>query len=140
MVRVGYGISIDPNSFRNLRDAYPAIISSQLSGASVVPGGGQRCGTGIPAMPLPDLSQGTILLPAAVGTTTFPAEFNRGYIQSYNLTVERSWPGSYAQAAYVGTRAIRQTANVNINAGGPGRRQCGTRASPSSAAPPTSTC
>ena len=40
VVRAGYGISIDPNSFRNLRDAYPATISSQFSGASIVPGGG----------------------------------------------------------------------------------------------------
>ena len=77
--------------------------------------------TGIPAVPLPDLSQGVIQLPLAVGTQTFPAVFKRGYIQSFNLTVQHEigW-GIVGQAAYVGSRAIRQTANVNINAAGPG--------------------
>ena len=27
VVRAGYGISVDPNSYRNMRDAYPATIS-----------------------------------------------------------------------------------------------------------------
>ena len=120
VVRAGYGISIDPNSFRNLRDAYPATISSQFSGASTWQAAGSLR-TGIPAVPLPDLSQGQIVLPAAVGTQTFPEVFKRGYIQSFNLTAQRDFgAGVIGQAAYVGSRAIRQTANVNINAAGPG--------------------
>ena len=120
VVRAGWGISVDPNSFRNLRDAYPATISSQFSGASTFHAAGSLR-TGIPAVPLPDLSAGTIELPRTVGTQTFPAVFNRGYIKSFNLTVQREiGAGVIAQAAYVGTRAIRQTANVNINAAGPG--------------------
>ena len=39
VIRTGGGISIDPNSFRYLRDAYPATISSQFSGAHQLPGG-----------------------------------------------------------------------------------------------------
>jgi hypothetical protein len=120
VARAGYGVSIDPNSFRNLRDAYPATISSQFSGASTLQAAGSLR-TGIPEVPVPDLSQGAIELPRAVGTQTFPRVFNRGYIQSLNLTVQREMgAGFVAQAGYVGTRAIRQTANVNINAGSPG--------------------
>ncbi len=120
VVRAGYGISIDPNSFRYLRDAYPAVISSQFSGASTFQAAGSLR-TGIPSVPLPDLSQGVIDLPRAVGTQTFPRVYNRGYIQSFNLTVQHDiGAGFVAQAAYVGSRAIRQTANVNINAAGPG--------------------
>jgi len=120
VARVGYGISVDPNSFRNLRDAYPATISSQFSGASTLQAAGSLR-TGIPAVPVPDLSQGVIELPRAVGTQTFPAVFNRGYIQSFNATVQHDvGAGFIAQVAYVGSRAIRQTANVNINAAGPG--------------------
>lgn len=120
VVRAGYGISIDPNSFRNLRDAYPATISSQFSGASTFQAAGSLR-TGIPAVPLPDLSQGVITLPPTVGTQTFPAVFKRGYIQSFNATVQHEigW-GIVGQAGYVGSRAVRQTANVNINAAGPG--------------------
>ncbi len=120
VARAGFGISVDPNSFRNLRDAYPATISSQFSGASTFQAAGSLR-TGIPAVTLPDLGQGVLELPKAVGTQTFPAVFNRGYIQSFNLTVQHEiGAGVIGQAAYVGTRAIRQTANVNINASGPG--------------------
>lgn len=117
VVRAGYGISIDPNSFRNMRDAYPATISLQISGATSLQSPG-TLKTGLPAIVSPDISSGSIILPTNIGTQTFPQVFNRGYIQSFNLTVQRDigW-GFTAQAAYVGTRAIRQTANVNINAG-----------------------
>jgi len=120
VVRAGYGISIDPNSFRYLRDAYPAVISSQFSGASTFQAAGSLR-TGIPAVPVPDLSQGIINLPVALFTQTFPQVYNRGYIQSVNFTVQHDiGAGFVAQAAYVGSRAIRQVANVNINAAGPG--------------------
>ncbi len=117
VIRMGYGISIDPNSFRHMRDAYPATISLQLSGATSLRAAG-TLQAGLPAILSPDISAGSIALPANIGTQTFPQVFNRGYIQSFNLTVQRDigW-GFTAQAAYVGSRAIRQTANVNINAG-----------------------
>ncbi|MBO0801426.1 MAG: TonB-dependent receptor, partial [Blastocatellia bacterium] len=117
VVRMGYGISVDPNSFRNMRDAYPATISLQLSGATSLQAAGTLEG-GLPEIPLPDISSGSIPLPATIGTQTFPQDFRRGYIQSFNLTIQRDiGMGFTAQAAYVGSRAIRQTANVNINAG-----------------------
>ncbi len=117
VIRVGYGISVDPNSFRNMRDAYPATISLQLSGASSFQSAGTLA-TGLPAIVAPDLSSGSILLPNNIGTQTFPKVFNRGYVQSMNLTIQRDLgKGFSGQVAYVGSRAIRQTANVNINAG-----------------------
>ena len=117
VVRLGYGISVDPNSFRNMRDAYPATISLQLSGASSFQAAG-LLKNGLPAIVSPDISSGSVALPTAIGTQTFPQTFNRGYIQSLNLTLQRDigW-GFTVQGAYVATRAIRQTANVNINAG-----------------------
>lgn len=117
VIRLGYGISVDPNSFRNMRDAYPATISLQLSGATSFLAAGPLS-SGLPAIVSPDISSGSVALPTAIGTQTFPQTFNRGYIQSLNLTVQRDigW-GFTVQGAYVSTRAIRQTANVNINAG-----------------------
>ncbi len=125
VVRAGYGISIDPDSFRRMRDSYPATISSQFSGATNFQAAG-NLRTGIPDVRGPDLSQGIIDLPLAVGTTTFPKEFRRGYIQSFNFTVQRDiGMGFNLQAGYVGTRAIRQTAIVNINTSGPGGGNAG---------------
>jgi hypothetical protein len=120
VIRAGYGISIDPDSFRRMRDAYPATISSQFSGASTFEQAG-TLRTGIPNVVGPDLSSGNISLPLAVGTTTFPEDFRRGYIQSFNFTVQRDiGAGFNVQVAYVGTRAIRQTALININSALPG--------------------
>ncbi|MGC4048933.1 MAG: hypothetical protein QM757_05345 [Paludibaculum sp.] len=39
VIRFGGGISVDPNTFRYLRDAYPATISTQFTGASHLPAG-----------------------------------------------------------------------------------------------------
>lgn len=120
VVRAGYGISVDPDSFRYLRDDYPATISTQYSGATSFQAAG-TLRTGIPEVVGPDLSQSVFTLPLAVGTTTFPQVFHRGYIQSYNFTVQRDvGAGFNVQAAYVGSRGIRQTVNQNINAAGPG--------------------
>ena len=128
VIRAGFGISIDPNSFRHLRDAYPSVISLQITGDTNF----QAAGTlskGLPDVIGPDLSKGTIDLPLNVGDTTFPQKFNRGYIESYNLTIQRDVGfGFVAQAGYVGTHAVRQTAAININAadsvglGNPGRQ------------------
>jgi hypothetical protein len=115
VIRAGYGISIDPDSFRRMRDSYPATISSQFSGATSFQAAG-TLRTGIPNVVGPSLNQGVIDLPLAVGTTTFPDKFNRGYIQSFNFTIQREiGMGFNLQAGYVGTRAIRQTAIININ-------------------------
>ncbi len=120
VIRTGYGISIDPDSFRYMRDSYPATISSQFAGASSLQAAGSLR-TGIPAIVGPDLSQGRIPLPRTVGTVTWPAEYRRGYFQSFNFTIQRDiGAGLNLQTGFVGTRAIRQTARPNINHGVPG--------------------
>ncbi len=80
----------------------------------------------VPPPGAPDLNQGKLLLPAGVGTTTYPKNLDRGHIDSFNVAVQReltSW--MTFQAAYVGTRAIGQFAFVNINAGSPGTGTAG---------------
>lgn len=125
VVRAGGGISIDPNTFRYLRDAYPATISTQFSGATTFQAAGSLR-TGLTDVVGPDLSQSVFTLPLNVGTTSFPQTFNRGYIESYNFTVQRDvGAGFNLQAGYVGSRGIRQTAIQNINAAGPGGGNAG---------------
>ena len=120
VVRVGAGISVDPDSFRYLRDDYPATISTQYTGASSYLAAG-TLRTGIPAVVGPALDLESFKLPLAVGTTTFPQNYHRGYVESWNFTIQRDIGGGFnVQTAYVGSRAVRQTVNQNINAGGPG--------------------
>lgn len=131
VIRLGGGISVDPNTFRYLRDAYPATISTQFSGNSSFEAAGSLR-TGLPQFVGPDLNQSTFTLPAAVSTTTFPQKFDRGYIESWNLTIQRDMGHNInAQAGYVGSRGIRQTVIQQINAGVPGLGNAGRALFPS---------
>jgi hypothetical protein len=47
---------------------------------------------------------------------TVPFNFRRGYIHSYNLTLQHEFAGFVAEAAYVGARGIRMLTNENLNA------------------------
>ncbi|MDR3714286.1 MAG: TonB-dependent receptor, partial [Puia sp.] len=115
VIRTGYGISVDPQNLLNARNTYPAQIALSQSGAnSYVPT--TNFTTGIPSITIPNLSTGEVPLPQNISTYVFPLNFRRGYIESWNLAVERVLPASFvADVAYVGTHAVRQIVNLNIN-------------------------
>jgi hypothetical protein len=119
VLRVGYGMSVDPNSYRAMRDAYPATIAESISGATSYQAAGSLT-TGIPPIVGPLLSQGSFPLPTNITTTTFPANYRRGYIESFNATIQHDFGIFNLQAAYVSSLAIRHTDDININAAGPG--------------------
>ncbi len=141
VVRAGYGMSADPNNWRFFRNAYPAAVISSfvpanssvyvpvasltgLNGTGLA-GGAVTVPTGLPLVPPPDISSGVIPLPTNVGTTTIPNPFRRGYINSYNLTVEQDFKGFIFQAGYVGSRNVRPLVNMNLNASPPGTGAAG---------------
>jgi len=52
-----------------------------------------------------------------IGTNTTPADVRRGYIESWNLFIQRDLGHSYvANVGYVGTHAVRQFSGVTLNA------------------------
>lgn len=119
VLRLGYGMSVDPNSYRSMRDAYPATIAESISGATSYQAAGSLA-TGLPPIVGPVLSQGTFPLPIGTTTATFPAHYRRGYIESINVTLQRDLRFFTVQAAYVSSLAIRHTTDMNVNAAGPG--------------------
>ncbi len=132
VIRSGFGITIDPNSLRSVLNQYPGAIATFISGSnsyvaatSLTPADAANspiATVGIPAMTLPDFNQGRVPLPATISTFSIPKSFRRGYIESYNLTVQRQLPGSLvATVAYVGAGAVRQQTYLNTNASGPGQ-------------------
>jgi hypothetical protein len=137
VIRAGYGIGTDPNNFRYLRNAFPAVTISDftaLNGLPFAPSGSLTGETlapyptlvaGIPAIALPNISSGMVPLPNGLSTTTVPLNFRRGYFESYNLTVQREFAGFVAEAGFVGTRGVRVLTNVNINAAPAGGGQAG---------------
>jgi outer membrane receptor protein involved in Fe transport len=121
VLRSGYGLNYDPLPFsRPLRGFYPLTIAGNwVGGNDFVPAGSM--GTGVPEILTPDLSSGVIPLPTTVDMRSPWSEINRGYIQSWNFTLERELPANFvATAAYVGTKMTHQLGDRNINVGPPG--------------------
>jgi hypothetical protein len=116
VLRSGFGISVDPENLENARNTYPAQIALSQSGANSYVQT-TNYATGIPLITIPNLSLGEVPLPQNFSTYVFPTNFRRGYIESYNLAVERTLPASFVtDVAYVGTHAIRQIVDLDINA------------------------
>ncbi|MCW5964734.1 MAG: TonB-dependent receptor [Bryobacterales bacterium] len=126
VVRTGYGISIDPFPLAiPLRSSYPTVIEQSRVSPNTFSFAG-LLEDGIPLPTLPDISSGSIPLPASVTTLTMEQRFNRGYVQSYNFTVQRQLGRGYvAQAGYVGSRSIRLTNRRDLNAAPPGTGAAG---------------
>lgn len=143
VIRTGYGMSLDPNNWRYFRNAYPAAVVSNnvnptanshdfTAAASLTGMNGTGLGsgsysvpTGLVLIPPPDLSTGVVPLPTGASTTTVPSPFHRGYINSYNLTVEQEFKGFVFQTGYVGAYDIRPLVNINLNASAPGTGAAG---------------
>ncbi len=120
VIRAGYGLTNDPYPMsRPLRSPYPAVIVDEyIQPNSFAPSG--SLATGIAPVVFPDVSSGVITIPNTVSTNSLQeGEFRRGYIQSYNLTIQQDLGAGFVmQAGYVGTRSIRQAVTYfNGNAG-----------------------
>jgi hypothetical protein len=120
--RSGFGINTDPYPLaRPLRTNYPILISMTIPSANTFQFVG-RTEDGIPPIVFPDLGDGAIPIPASVTLRTLNKQFKRGYVESFNFTVQRELKfGFVGQAAYVGTRGIRQQAYQELNWAEPAR-------------------
>jgi carboxypeptidase family protein/TonB-dependent receptor-like protein len=128
VIRLGYGISYDPLPMsRVFRDPYPLTIPQSFPGLNSFTAVGSLS-TGIPPVSVPDLSSGVALVPTStvISRSPFPGLLHRGYIQSYNFTIERQLPSSFiVSAAFVGTATTHQFVDHELNAGAPGSGTAG---------------
>jgi hypothetical protein len=123
VIRLGYGISYDPLPMsRVFRDPYPLTIPQNFVGSnSYMPYA--NISAGIPQVQVPDLSTGVATVPTntVISRSAFPGLLHRGYIQSYNFTIERQLPDKFVvSAAFVGTATTHQFADHELNPGVPG--------------------
>jgi hypothetical protein len=118
VIRAGYGLTNDPyEGLEFVRANHPVLVAlySQTSN-SLFPV--SRLADGVPPVATPDLGNGIIDIPTNVGFTGYPRKFERGYIQSWNFTVQKELPLGFAgQVSYVATRSTRQLAMLDVNAG-----------------------
>jgi hypothetical protein len=79
---------------------------------------------GIPDIVTPDVSKGQAILPTNLDMgprSPWGGMLHRGYIQSWNFTLEKKLPWQMiGSAGYVATRTIHQMMDININTVGPG--------------------
>ena len=126
VVRSGYGINTDPYPLsRPLRTNYPILISMTIPAANTL-AYVSRTEDGIPPIVFPNLGNGAIAIPPTITLRTLDKEFKRGYVESFNFTVQRELKfGFVGQAGYVGTRGIRQQAYQELNWAEPGAGTAG---------------
>ncbi len=134
VIRTGYGISIDPRVFVDLRNAYPINFAWEIPAATY----NNATNAFVPVTTLrlglqpekyrqaTDITQAFIQLQGGTGTVTVPKDVQRKYIQSWNFIVQRELPARFvAQAGYVASRATGQMGSVALNAGAPGTGTAG---------------
>jgi hypothetical protein len=143
VIRAGYGLSADPyDPYHVLLNAYPSVLldtnlptnqSYYIPAASLTGTNGSGLGsgsysvpTGITLLSLPNLSTGQIRLPTSASTTTLPNPYDRGYINTYNVTVQQEF-GKYTSLgiSYVGAYDVNPTVNMNANPSAPGTGSAG---------------
>ena len=129
VIRSGFGITVDPLPLaRPLRGFYPLTVGAAFAGPDgFTPYGSLSTGIPIICCSNIDISSGTITLPtAALERSTGAGLLKRGYIESWNLVVERKLPGQFlASMGYVGTQTVHQFGDLNVNASLPGTGQAG---------------
>ncbi|MFB3825428.1 MAG: TonB-dependent receptor domain-containing protein [Bryobacteraceae bacterium] len=120
VLRTGYGISYIPQSINSLAvNNYPAQISIQARGPnSLTPAG--SLSAPIPVLAPVDVSNGVITPPGNILLNAFNPNARRGYVQSYNFTVEQEIARFVISASYVSTLGRRIPGTLALNAAGPG--------------------
>jgi hypothetical protein len=121
VIRAGY--SLNPEQINMYRDgigSYPVSLSGSYSGPNSYTAVNPLA-QGIPVLAAVSVSSGTVPLPPGVTFVTLPKNFVRGYLQSYNLTVEHAFHASWvAQVGYAGSHTVHQHTRYNVNYGLPG--------------------
>jgi hypothetical protein len=120
VIRMGYGINYDPYPLafvRNMLTNYPNDLLQTVTPANAFLSA-SPLRSGLPAVVVPDISSGRVAVPATYDVRSLPDYVERGYIQSWNFSLQKElWGGFVAQAAYVGTRQVKISQRFNLNAG-----------------------
>jgi hypothetical protein len=122
VIRAGGGISTDADSMRYLRDSFPIDQAPAFSGpaADTIAVNGTQALTlavGIPNPTAPNTSTGFVSLPVSGSTNTVPKNFRRGYIESWNFSLQQDLGAKFVgNIGYVGTHQVRQQASYTLNA------------------------
>lgn len=118
VIRAGYGITNDPYiETQALRANYPVLIPLVINAPSSFQPAGSLA-EGLPAVVIPSFGSGTVPVPGNVAVATVSPDFKRGYLQSWNVTLQKQFRlGFSGQAGYVATRQVHEFGFLDLNAG-----------------------
>lgn len=118
VLRAGYGITNDPYVVSEpMRANFPVLIPLNIEGANAFQPAG-LLSNGIPPIAHPALGNGIVDIPGNIALATAPKNVHRGYVQSWNFTIQKQFQHNItAQAGYVATRQVRQFGFIDRNAG-----------------------
>lgn len=126
VVRTGFGITFNPMVLsRPLRGSYPMTIDADFSAANSYLWYG-TIENGIPAITGENPTSGTFTLPnrysiRSLWTPDGSRKVTRGYIESWNLILERQLPGDFVvTGGYVATRTVHSFVDWEANNSAPG--------------------
>lgn len=128
VLRGGYGISYMPypdNSYAydfpvRQNNGYNSVNNSSFTQVLLPNGQPGSMSAGFPAPTPAVIPSNGIIQPAPLAQDydVIPLNFHEGYVQSYNLAVQRQLPSSFVfEAAFVGNRGVRIPTVYNLNAG-----------------------
>ena len=119
VIRSGFSLNYQQDfDFQSGAYGFPTTVTVTTPGVNSYSPSATTFSTGFNPFPVIDKSSGVLSLPAGVGATTEPANYVRGYIMSWNFTVQKSLAHNFVvQAGYVGTRAVHQVQSQNQNYG-----------------------
>ncbi len=127
VIRTGYGISYIPLSINTLatqnfggQTDVTFTGSNAQSPPRAANGSVITISTGIPSVTGVNTTSGIVTPPGNATLGVVNPNQKRGYVQSYNFTVERDIHGFVSSVGYVGSRGSRLPGTLNINAAPPG--------------------
>ncbi len=115
--RGGYGISYIPRN-TNVYN-FPVSQATQFSAPNSFTAAGSMAAGVPPISPVVLPDSGIIVNPPAQAYTYIPKDLPQGYVESWNITVQRALPSNFsAEAAFVGNHGVNvpTSNNLNINA------------------------
>src|SRR5207249_9998610 len=120
IISPGYAITLEPyNTINSYLKQDPILIILKRTNTNVSIFPVRPPPEGIPPLTPPDLGNGIIDIPGEVGFAGLPKKLERGYVQSWNLTLQKELKyGFTGQVGYVATRQTRMLSEyLDMNAG-----------------------
>lgn len=120
VIRAGYGLTNDPTNYgsdlgnrQNFPDITATAITAPNSYSYAI-----TLRQGLPAAIPPNYSSGAVPVPLSAGLFTVDNQnYARGYVQSWNFTVEQRIKSWIVSAGYVATRSVDPVSTLNENWG-----------------------